>query len=264
MKKIVSIVLAMMMILTVLAGAVALADEFPQPEGGRKYETNWAIRGGLIEVYYEEEGYRVSVNLCNLEEGTGTIWEYNCYYMEDTDTLMSISSLKRGYTIDTVTGDEIYGEAEYEGMDEPGKETVFAINERGTLKWTDGHDKTAGADLEFCNIGQFQGMWRSAEGEEPVWVEFTWMGRDQEQFFYSVYLHRGDDEVYQEYSLIGRYQPETGKLVCIEMNEEDNEKGFDDPEAYQAIFSRTGDGKLLYEAANGIIMEYDFLGGSNG
>lgn len=263
MKKILSILLAVMM-LTALACAAAQADEIPQPEGGKKFETSWAIRGGLIDVHYEEEGYRVMVDLCNLQEGTGTIWEYNCYYVADTDTLTSISSLKRGYTVDTVTGNEIYAEPEYDGIDENGMETTFAINDRGVLVWTDGHDKTAGADLEFSNIGQFTGMWRSAEGEEPVWVEFNWMGKDEEQFYYSVYLHRGDEEVYQEYNLIGRYNAETGKLVCIEMNEEDNEIGFDNPEAYEAIFSRTEDGKVLYEAANGIVMEYDFLGGSNG
>ena len=37
---------------------IASPDEeetFPQPEGGRKFETNWAVAGSLAEIYYEEE-----------------------------------------------------------------------------------------------------------------------------------------------------------------------------------------------------------------
>jgi hypothetical protein len=46
----------------------ALADEVPQPEGGKKFEGCWAFACGLAEIVYEEEGYRVSVDLYNMND----------------------------------------------------------------------------------------------------------------------------------------------------------------------------------------------------
>jgi hypothetical protein len=59
--------------------------------------------------------------------------------------------------------------------------------------------------------------------------------------------------------MTGTYNEETGKLECTGSNVDTEDK-----ETYEAVFSRTEDGKLLYEAANGIVMEYDLLGGSQG
>jgi uncharacterized membrane protein YhhN len=64
-----------------LMSAAALADEMPQPEGGKKFEGQWAMMCGLVDIVYEEEGYRVSVDLYNQEEKTGTLWQYSCYYI---------------------------------------------------------------------------------------------------------------------------------------------------------------------------------------
>ena len=259
MKKLLAILLACTMLFTLAGTAVLAEDEQPQPEGGKKFEGNWAVMGGLVEIYYEEEGYRVLVDLCNNEDWSGVEYEYSCYYVENEDALVSISSAKTPYTSDASTFDRTRGEAEYEGMDEDGMETVFTIAENGSLHWADGHDKGAGEDLEFRNIGAFKGAWRSAEGEEPAWVEFTWEGLDEEKYYYSVYLHRGDDETYTECIMTGTYNEETGKLECTGSNVDTEDK-----ETYEAVFSRTEDGKLLYEAANGIVMEYDLLGGSQG
>ena len=54
-------------------------DVYPQPEGGKKFESDWAIVGGLAEIYYEEEGYRVTLTIDN-QDGTGALWQYSCYY----------------------------------------------------------------------------------------------------------------------------------------------------------------------------------------
>ena len=258
MKKILSILLAAMMACT-LVGAAALADEYPQPEGGKKFEGSWAMMGGLAEIFYEEEGYRVCVELCNNEDWSGTIWEYSCYYVEDRDALVSISSVKRTYESDATTFDHVNDEIIYEGFDEEGQESVFTIAENGSLHWESGRDKDAGTDLEFRNIGQYRGFWRSAEGEEPVWAEFIWMGLNEETYYYAVYIHRGDDNTYTEFTMEGLYDEATGKLVCTGSNVDPSEN-----EVYEAVFSMTEDGKLLYEAANGILMEYDLLGGSEG
>ena len=257
MKKMLSILLALMIVMTC---AAALADEVPQPEGGKKFEGDWALTGGLIGIVYEEEGYRVSVDLCTIGEGTGTLWEYNCLYNEADDTLVSISSVKRGYTYNLTTLERTDGEPVYYDLEaEMGQEAVFSISENGSLKWTSAREPEAGADLEFRSIGRFNGSWYSAEGEEPVWVDFNWKGLESEDFSYEVYLHRGDDDIYTEFVMTGVYDEETGKLVCTGRSIDEA-----DTETYEAIFSMQEDGKLLYEAANGIVMEYDLLGANNG
>ena len=74
MKKAICIMLAVMML--GLCACVAAADEYPQPEGGKKFESDWAVPGGLAEIYYEEEGYRITLTKENAETGSGSIWEY--------------------------------------------------------------------------------------------------------------------------------------------------------------------------------------------
>ena len=150
-------------------------------------------------------------------------------------------------------------------MDDEGQETSFAITENGALVWTDGREN-AGADLEFRNIGCFEGVWRSAEGEEPVWVEISWNGMDQETYNYTVFIHRGGDDAYTEYTLTGLYNEETGKLECkgettsLATNDDGVIEIIDSENDAEAFFSLMEDGRLLYEAANGIILEYDILG----
>lgn len=259
MKKWISILLAALLLVSLVNAAALAEDAQPQPEGGKKYEGVWALAGGKIEITYEEQGYRVAAELCNNVDWTGELWEYSCYYHEDTDDLVSVSSVRRTYTIDPETLEETDKDIEEYGIDEDGTDSVFAIAENGALTWKNGRAPDAGTDLEFRYIGSFQGTWRSAEGEEPAWVEFIWKGLNQETYFYEVYLHRGDDETFSEFIMNGLYNEETGKLECSGRSIE-----ADDPETYEAIFSMTEDGKLLYEAANGIVMEYDIMGGSVG
>ena len=132
MKKILGILLAVMML---FAAACAIADEVPQPEGGKKFESDWAVPGGIIEIYYEEEGYRVYAKIEQPDAPAGAEFEYSCYYQEETDCLMSVSSIRSDYTVDPDTGDEIYADeaSAYEGIDEEGKETVFTIDGIGKL-----------------------------------------------------------------------------------------------------------------------------------
>lgn len=259
MKKILSIILAVV-IAAGLACTVASADEFPQPEGGMKFEGRWAIMNGLVWVVYEEEGYRVSVELYNQEALTGEVWEYACYYSEEKDVLESVSSMKHTYSIDAENGDMTDNESEYEGFDEEGQTTVFAINSNGNLTWSDGHEN-AGADLEFRPIGDFGGIWQN-EAEE-VYVEIEWEGlADEETFFYFVFIRRGGEEQYTEFTMTGMYNPETDKLECTGSAvsyAKNAEGGYDmtsDDEIYDAFFSAMGNGKLLFEAANGIELEF--------
>ena len=91
MKKLVSIILAIVMAAMLLCVS-ASADEVPQPEGGKKFESNWAIFGMTVRIVYEEEGYRVYIRSTDPDTLSGTEWEYSCFYNEEKDALLSVSS----------------------------------------------------------------------------------------------------------------------------------------------------------------------------
>lgn len=258
MKKFVSILMALLVAMSVMAVAVAEEETFTEPEGGRKFSTVWALAGGKVNVDFEEGGYRVSVDLTtDLEHGT--LWQYNCYYVEADDTLESIYSSKTPYTL--LNGQKELGEPEYEGMDEEGMSATFAIN-NGVLTWNEPHENS-GADLEFRNIGNFEGKWIN-EAEEVV-VEITWMGLDEDEFFYNVYITRGNEQSHTDFLMNGFYNEETGKLECMgtattfTLNADGEYDTTEDNENYDAFFSELEDGKILFETANGIELEYSML-----
>ena len=261
MKKMISILLVIMM-LGALA-CTASADEVPQPEAGKKFESDWAIADGLAQIVYEEEGYRVMLEITKDDE-TGSIWEYSCYYHEDTDCLSSVSSSRTNYRIDPDTGYKIIGETVYEGLDEE-KGTEFAIDADGFLIWKDGHDD-AGAGLKFANIGRFEGVWKNEEAETEA--EFKWNGTADDEMFYTVYILRGktDGDLYASFLMNGAYDPATGKLTAegtctvFKKNAEGEYTSEDDGESYDAVFSKMEDGRVLFETDNGIELEYDMLG----
>ena len=258
MRKLLSTLLAIMM-LGVFACA-ASADAVPQPEAGKKFESDWAIAGGLAQIVYEEEGYRVMLEIIK-DDGTGATWEYSCYYQEKTDSLSSVSSSRTNFKIDPNTGDKIIGETAYDGIDEE-KGTEFTIDANGFLIWKDGHDD-AGAGLKFANIGEFEGVWKN-EAEETE-AEFRWNGATADEMFYTVYILRGktDSDTYASFLMNGTYDPATGKLTAdgtctvFKKNAEGEYVSEEDGESYDAIFSKTENGRVLLEADNGIEMEYD-------
>ena len=263
MKRLISLAFIAVLV-AMLLPAPADCETFPQPEGGRKFESDWAIAGGLAEIYYEEEGYRATLTIEN-RDGAGSMWEYACFYMEDTDSLLSFSSRRLDFTIDPDTGDTVYGDVAYEGIDEEGKETAFTIDAEGCLIWKDGHDD-AGAGLKFVNIGRFEGLWRN--DAEKVEAQFTWNGTDEDSFFYTVYIWRGNEEgeQYALYLMNGFYDPTAGKMTAdgtctlFTKNASGEYDSQDDGESVEAVFSVLENGNLLYETDKGIELEYDILG----
>ena len=265
MRKLFSIVLALVMMLCVFAQA----DEVPQPEGGKKFDTNWAIFGITVRIDYEEEGYRVYIRSSDPDETEGTEWEYSCAYNEERDVLISISSSKNPWTKDPETGDLVRGEYEYQEFDMEDQETVFAIDEEGYLTWADGRGE-AGADLVFSDIGNFEGYWKSEDGKTSAAI--LWSDSELDDAYgYSVLLHDEGDESYADYVLHGLYDAQTGKLTTTgavlihrlnEAGEYTEELIEEDPEEpWEIIFSELGGGKILLERDNGIELIYDFLGG---
>lgn len=260
MKKLISILLAILMLGAV---ACASADEVPQPEAGKKFESDWAIPGGLVQIVYEEEGYRVQVDIAK-DDGTGATWQYNCYYQDDADCLSSIAASRTNYTIDPDTGDKVYGEAVYDEFAEE-KCSEFTIDADGFLIWKDAHDD-AGAGLKFVNNGAFEGLWKNEEAETEV--QFMWNGSNEDEMGYTVYITRGktDGDLYASFVMNGSYDPAAGKLsadgtcTVFKKNAEGGYDSEDDGESYDAFFSKTEDGRVLFETDNGIELEYDMLG----
>ena len=262
MKKLISMLLALVLAAAVLCGA-ALADEVPQPEGGKKFETDWAAQNVMAEIYYEEEGYRVSIVAQDFEHEEGTVWNYSCYYHGDEDALVSVSSYKVDFMMDETDPQGVmYDEPAYEGLDEEGMSAVFTIGEDGRLIWNDPHEN-AGEGLAFVNIGRFSGSWKNEE--EEVDVEFTW-STEEGEFCYNVWIQRGlsTSDTFVIFLMNGVYNPETEKLECsgtavtYRKNADGEYDAEEDGELYDAFFSRMEDGRILFETANGIELEEYF------
>lgn len=269
MKRWTCIVLTVILVMMLLGAAVA--DEAPQPEGGKKFDTDWAAQGILVQINYEEEGYRVCITTESRQEGTGTEWSYSCYYHPEDDTLVSVSSSKQTYTFTPIVQEEgadaleemnqeeerIYAPAEYDGFDDEETATVFSIDEHGHLVWKDGHENM-GADLEFFNIGRFIGSWKN--DVEGVYVIIVWNAH-RESMFDDVFIKRegSDPENFTLFVMTGMYNAETGKLECVgsAWTRNAEEKMVTDGETYDAFFSIMDDGGLLFETANGIELEPD-------
>ncbi len=263
MKKLLCMLMALM--LALVMGTAALAEdetETPEPEGGKKFSSSWALMGGRVDIDYEEEGYRVLINFFNQDDATGTMWEYSCYYHEDEDALVSVSSACHHYHHDPETFEPIHEEDRYSGLDEEGQESSFTVNEAGRLIWKDGRENV-GADLEFQNIGSFDGSQYSND-DRTVWAEFEWEGLNEETFWYYAFLHLGREKDDLEYTMTGTYDPETGKLNCTGTSivwVPNDLGGYDPTEEEQpcsATFSLTEDGKLLYEEGN-VEMSYQMI-----
>ncbi len=260
MKKMMCVLLAAL--LAVALCAAAAADEVPEPGGGKKFASDWAIRGGLVNIVYEEEGYRVRVNVFYSPEVGGTLYEYSCLYREETDDLSAISASKTVYTVDPVSMEITDSAEEYGGLVEEGCDVTFTIAENGKLWWQDDRGN-AGADLEFSNIGRFGGSWNNEAAD--VWVTIEWAGLyNQESYWYNVYIQHGMGEDCVGRNLVGLYNPETGRLQC-----EDPLTGTritdgwvieNDTEPYDVYFSINAEGRLVLESGDGLELEYDVMG----
>ena len=243
-----------------LAACAAMADDKPQPEGGKKFESVWAIPGGLVDIEYEEEGYRITLDILKKDD-TGTEWEYSCFYHEETDSLKSVSSCRTDYTYDPVTNGKEFADPVYDGDDNEKTVTEFTIDKDGFLIWKDSRED-AGAGLKFTNVGQFEGVWKNdAEG---VRLEARWNDDKENEMTYSVFITIGktDGDRYAEYTMRGTYDSQTGKFtakgtrVVYTKNAKGEYDTEEDQETYEAVFTRTEDGKVCFETENSVLLEF--------
>ena len=175
-----------------------------------------------------------------------------------------VADICRGFPCGFCGRYRTFGENEYEGIDDGDTMSVFSLSEDGALRWEDGHENM-GQDLQFTDIGRFEGVWRNEE--EEIYAEFWWRGLfDEETYFYDVFISRGGAEQYANFSMEGLYNPESGLLeasgtvTTMVRNAAGSYDITEDDEICEAFFRDLGDGKLLYETDNGIELEYDVLG----
>ena len=265
MKKFISLILVLALALSLVCAA-ASAAEVPQPEGGKKFESDWAIFGMTVQIVYEEEGYRVYIQSTDPYERNGNVWEYSCVYNEEKDALLSVHSAKSSWTEDPATSDMQYGAFEYDDLDDEGQTTVFTISENGCLIWADGRGQD-GLDLEFTDISCFRGYWASADGEN--WAEILWSDSEVgDEYGYHVYFHENGDKSFREYSLHGLYDPETGTLTASgpvmisTLNAEGEYDMVQAEEPAELVFSAPEDGKIVL-VRDHLELFQDLLGGDS-
>ena len=81
-----------------------------------------------------------------------------------------------------------------------------------------------------------------------------------------MFIHRGGDDQYADFDMAGLYDPETrqlkaaGTVVTTTLNASGTYDVTEDDEIYETFFSDPGDGTILLEGDNGIVLEYDILG----
>ena len=107
-----------------------------------RFEGVWACDRATLEMYWEEEGFRVLIRWGS-SAWEHTEWEYSCYYHEENDTVVSMPF---GIRTDFVYGDngelvsatEVYNDGE----------ATFSLDAEGRLHWQD-EKENAGEGMAF-------------------------------------------------------------------------------------------------------------------
>lgn len=112
---------------------------------GRFDCTQWACGRAVVEMYYEEEGYRVLVRW-GAAYNEAALWEYSGFYYADSDTVVTMP-----FGIKT---DIVYNEdgtiASYRELYDDG-EAVFSLDGDGYLIWQD-LKENAGKGMRFEQV----------------------------------------------------------------------------------------------------------------
>ena len=141
MKKLFAFVLALAM----LFACAAFAEEeghAPMPDGARAYEGNWACGRASMEMYREEEGFRVLISWGS-SAAEHSEWEYSCFYDAVDNALVSMPF---GTRTDITFGED--GEIAAANVIYEDGEAAFTLDEDGHLIWQDAKEN-AGQDMHF-------------------------------------------------------------------------------------------------------------------
>ena len=151
MKKMIAMILMLSMLLTCAAFAEE-EDYVPMPEEAAAYEGEWASEQTDIEIFWEEEGFRVSIRRKN-NERESTEWGYSCYYNEESNALISMATVIRTEIVHNEADDvESFSDVYDDGN------AVFSLDKEGYLIWYD-EKEDAGKDLRFKKVDRYSGTW---------------------------------------------------------------------------------------------------------
>lgn len=153
MKKLIAMILMLALLLTCTAFAEEKEEDLaPMPEEAAVYEGEWACDRAKAEIFWEEEGFRVSIRWGN-SASESTKWEYSCDYNEEDNTLISMPTGTRTEFVYNEAGDiESFNDVYNDGN------AVFALDEEGYLIWHD-EKEDAGKDMRFKKVDRYSGTW---------------------------------------------------------------------------------------------------------
>ena len=117
-------------------------DYAPMPAEAAVFEGVWQCGRASIEMYWEEEGFRVLI-CWGSSAWEHTEWEYSCFYHEESNTLVSMpfgtrTEIVYGDDGELVSATEVYNDGD----------ASFALTEDGFLTWMD-EKENAGDGLLF-------------------------------------------------------------------------------------------------------------------
>lgn len=246
----------LLLVLALLGSCAALAESGKAPAQAA-FESKWVNENGSVDIWYEEDGYRVTVTQDTDE--ARTIWEYSCVDDPDNGTLVSVSGVKTHAKLNEL-GEPADWESDYDVFEPT---ATFSLDGLGRLTWADTMED-AGKGLAFEKIGHFEGNWICDR------ASITILWSDER---YEVEIEWADSAwVTHRWSLIGAYN---AKDNTIEANGMETVWTYDDngafvssedvnPEGCSAVFSLNQDGKLVWQDdqvphAAGMAFEYNWL-----
>ncbi len=110
-----------------------------------RFEGEWQCDRAAIEVYWEEEGFKVLIRWGS-SAWEHTEWEYSCYYHEDDGTLVSMPFGTRTEYVYSDDGEIVSATEAYSDG-----EAAFCLDEEGCLIWLDGKEN-AGEGMRFVRV----------------------------------------------------------------------------------------------------------------
>ena len=193
-------ILAILLAVALLFSCAALAESesTPADPASMVYESKWVNDQGDVDIWYEEEGFRVAVT--QTAQGVRNVWEYSCLYDQAAGTLNAVSCLKTHAVLDDMLEP---GEAvtDYDVLENT---ATFAIDENGRLTWADTKED-AGKGLAFDKIGHFEGAWLCDRAE----IEILW---DVDRYVIQIHWAGSAFEAY-DWNYNGTYDADTHNAV---------------------------------------------------
>ncbi len=250
MKKFLALILGLVMLLGCVS---AVAEEAQVDPESMVYESKWVCGDVDMEIYQEEEGFRIMIIRTD-DYPAGTCWQYSATYKAEDKSLVAVPTGTKNAITYTEDGTFEFGKTAYEDG-----EAVFSLNADGQLVWKD-QKEDAGKDMLFRKIGNYDKtvwvcdrakieMYWEEEGYK-VYVEWASTAEESRVWMYSCTYRADTDSLTGFGSCEDLVYDESGTLVS---NTEVYSEG-------AVEFSLTEDHKLVWkdlkeDAGKGMLFE---------